>query len=276
MVAVRSALYLAILIVYTPFHWVACALAAPLPRLVRWRVIAAWPQLATWLARHLLGIDYEVLGRDHIPREPCVILSKHQSAWETIAYTSIFPPHVYVIKRELRWIPFLGWGLALMSPIAINRADRKRAMQRLIEQGAERFRQGFSIMVYPEGTRIAVGRRGVYKLGGAVIAVNTGARVLPVAHNAGLVWPRNSFLKHPGKVTVVVGPPIESAGLTAEELMRRVEEWIEGEMERLTPPEAMAKSPGLKGRAPQETDRRAASLAPALSAKVGREGDEGV
>ena len=103
-----------------------------------------------------------------------------------------------------------------MSPIAINRADRKRAMQRLIEQGAERFRQGFSIMVYPEGTRIAVGRRGVYKLGGAVIAVSTGARVLPVAHNAGLVWPRNSFLKHPGKVTVVVGPPIDSAGLTAE------------------------------------------------------------
>ena len=109
MVAVRSALYLAILVVYTPFHWVLRS-AAPLPRLVRWRVIAAWPQLATWLARHLLGIDYEVLGRDNIPREPCVILSKHQSAWETIAYTSIFPPHVYVIKRELLWIPFLAGG----------------------------------------------------------------------------------------------------------------------------------------------------------------------
>ena len=243
MVAFRSALYLAILIAYTPFHWVACAAAAPLPRLTRWRVVAAWPQLATWLARHLLGIDYEVIGRAHIPREPCAILSKHQSAWETIAYTSIFPPHVYVIKRELRWIPFLGWGLALMSPIAIDRADRKRAMQRLIELGAERLRQGFSIMVYPEGTRVGVGRRGVYKLGGAVIAVNTGARVLPFAHNAGLVWPRNSFLKYPGKVTVVIGPPIDSAGLTPEQLMRRVEEWIETEMERLTPPELVGKSP---------------------------------
>jgi len=243
MVAFRSALYLAMLIAYTPFHWVACALAAPLPRLTRWRVVAAWPQLATWLARPLLGTDYEVIGRAHIPREPCVILSKHQSAWETIAYSSIFPPHVYVIKRELRWIPFLGWGLALMSPIAIDRADRKRAMQRLIELGAERLRQGFSIMVYPEGTRVGVGRRGVYKLGGAVIAVNTGARVLPVAHNAGLVWPRNSFLKYPGKVTVVIGPPIDSAGLTPEQLMRRVEEWIETEMERLTPPELVGKSP---------------------------------
>jgi len=243
MVAIRSALFLAILVVYTPFHYLACILAAPLARLTRWRVIAAWPQLATWLARRLLRIDYEVLGRDHIPREPCVVLSKHQSAWETIAYTSIFPPHVYVIKRELLWIPFLGWGLGLMSPIAIDRADRKRAMQRLIEGGAERLRQGFSIMVYPEGTRIAVGRRGVYKLGGAVIAANTGARVLPVAHNAGLVWPRNSFRKYPGKVTVVIGPPIESRGLSAEELMRRAEDWIEGEMERLAPPEAISKSP---------------------------------
>jgi 1-acyl-sn-glycerol-3-phosphate acyltransferase len=275
MIAVRSALYLAILIVYTPLHWVACILSAPLPRLVRWRVIAAWPQLATCLSRWLLGIDYEVFGRDHIPREPCVILSKHQSAWETIAYTSIFPPHVYVIKRELLWIPFLGWGLALMSPIAIDRSDRKRAMQRLIEQGAERFRQGFSIMVYPEGTRIAVGRRGVYKLGGAVIAVNTGARVLPVAHNAGLVWPRNSFRKYPGKVTVVIGPPIDSAGLTPDQLMRRVEEWIEGEMERLTPPEAIAKSPAFRGCAPREaSDRRATPLTPALSPKAGGEGDE--
>jgi 1-acyl-sn-glycerol-3-phosphate acyltransferase len=243
MVAIRSALFLAILVLYTPFHYLACFCAAPFSRLARWRVIAAWPQLATWLARRLLGIDYEVIGRDNIPREPCVILSKHQSAWETIAFTSIFPPHVYVIKRELLWIPFLGWGLALMSPIAIDRADRKRAMQRLIEQGVERFRQGFSIMVYPEGTRIAVGRRGVYKLGGGVIAVESGARVLPVAHNAGLVWPRNSFLKHPGKVTVVIGPPIDSRGLTAEQLMRRVEEWIEGEMARLTPAELLAKRP---------------------------------
>ena len=274
MVALRSALYLAILIAYTPFHWVACVLAAPLPRLTRWQVVAAWPRLATWLARRLLGIDYQVIGRNHIPPEPCVILSKHQSAWETIAYTSIFPPHVYVIKRELLGIPFLGWGLALMSPIAIDRADRKRAMQRLIELGAERLQQGFSIMVYPEGTRVAVGRRGVYKLGGAVIAANTGACALPVAHNAGLVWPRNSFLKHPGKVTVLIGPPIDSTGLTPEQLMRRVEEWIETEMERLTPPELLARYPAAEHRPPREaTDRSAASLTPALSAKVRGEGD---
>jgi len=127
-----------------------------------------------------------------------------------------------------------------MSPIAINRADRKRAMQRLIEVGGERLAQGFSIMVYPEGTRVAVGRRGVYKLGGAVIAVNNRAKVLPVAHNAGLVWPRNSFLKHPGKVTVSIGPTIDTVGLTAEQVTRRTEDWIEGEMDRLAPPTTIA------------------------------------
>lgn len=239
MILVRSVLYQLILFVVVIPYFGLVFCTAPLPRLVRWRVIAGWPRFAFWLSRRLLGIRYEVRGAANIPAEPCVILSKHQSAWETLAYTSIFPPHVYVIKRELLWLPFFGWGLGLMSPIAINRADRKRAMRRLIELGGERLAQGFSIMVYPEGTRIAVGRRGIYKLGGAVVAVNNNARVLPVAHNAGLVWPRNSFLKSPGKVTVVIGPPIDTAGKTAEEVMRRVEDWIEGEMALLTPPEVV-------------------------------------
>jgi 1-acyl-sn-glycerol-3-phosphate acyltransferase len=242
MIALRSALFLAILIVFTPFWWAIVMLSAPFSRHTRYRVIIGWTCVAMWLIRRLLGIEHEVRGRQHIPPEPSVILSKHQSAWETIAYSSIFPPHVYVIKRELLWIPFLGWGLGLMSPIAINRAHRKEAMQRLIDLGGERLRQGFSIMVYPEGTRVAVGRRGIYKLGGAVIAVNNGAKVLPVAHNAGLVWPRNSFRKYPGKVTVVIGPAIDTAGLTAEQVIRRVEEWIEGEMELLAPRAAVASS----------------------------------
>jgi 1-acyl-sn-glycerol-3-phosphate acyltransferase len=239
MTLLRSALYQLILVaVVIPYSGLVLC-AAPLPRMARWRVIAAWPQFAFWLSQRLLGIDYEVHGREHIPGEPCVVLSKHQSAWETIAYTTIFPPHVYVLKRELLWLPFLGWGLALMSPIALNRARGKIAMQRMIRLGGERLKQGFSIMVYPEGTRIPVGRRGHYKLGGAVVAVNNGAAALPVAHNAGLLWPRNSFVKHPGKVTVVIGPPIAADGLTAEQVMRRAEEWIEGEMERLTPPEVV-------------------------------------
>ncbi len=240
MITLRSALYQLILIVVViPYSAVVLA-TAPLSRMMRWKVTAGWPQFAFWLSRHLLGIEYEVLGGEHIPRDPCVILSKHQSAWETIAYTTIFPPHVYVLKRELLWLPFLGWGLALMSPIAINRANRKEAIAKLIAQGGERLQQGFSIMVYPEGTRTPVGRRGIYKLGGAVLAVSNGARALPVAHNAGLLWPRNSFSKYPGKVTVSIGKPIETAGRTAEAVMREAEEWIEAQMTRLTPVEALA------------------------------------
>ena len=162
MTLLRSALYQLVLVAVVIPYCGLVLCTAPLPRMARWRVIAAWPQFAFWLSRHLLRIDYEVHGREHIPATPCVVLSKHQSAWETIAYTTIFPPHVYVLKRELLWLPFLGWGLGLMSPIAINRTNRKTAMQRLIQLGGERLAQGFSIMVYPEGTRIAVGRRGHY------------------------------------------------------------------------------------------------------------------
>jgi 1-acyl-sn-glycerol-3-phosphate acyltransferase len=232
---VRALLYYILLVVIVVPYWVMVMLAAPLPRMPRWKIIAGWPRLAAWLAGPLLGIHYEVRGRENIPAEPVVILSKHSSAWETLAFSGIFPPHVYVMKRELLWLPFLGWGLALFSTIAIDRTDRKNAIRRTVEIGKQRFAQGFSIMVYPEGTRTAVGKRGKYKRGGAVIAVQTGARVLPVAHDAGLLWPRNSFLKRPGKVTVVIGKPIASAGLTPEELMAKVETWIENEMHRLCP-----------------------------------------
>jgi 1-acyl-sn-glycerol-3-phosphate acyltransferase len=229
----RSLVYQVLLAIIVVPYWVLVMCVAPLPRIPRWKIIAGWPRLAAWLAIYLLGIRYEVRGRENIPAEPVVILSKHSSAWETLAYSEIFPPHVYVMKRELMWLPFLGWGLALFSPIFINRADHRNAMRRTIELGKERLAQGFSIMIYPEGTRIAVGTRGKYKLGGANVAVQTGARVLPVAHNAGLLWPRHSFLKYPGKVTVVIGKPIDSAGHTPKQLTRMVEDWIEGQVELL-------------------------------------------
>jgi 1-acyl-sn-glycerol-3-phosphate acyltransferase len=232
-VFIRSALYVAILVLYTPFYWVVVMLSGVLPRRTRWEVISWWPRLATWLAKVLLRISYSVEGRENIPREPCVILSKHSSAWETIAYSGIFPAHVYVIKRALLWIPFLGWGLALFSPIAINRANRKQAMNRVSELGKARFAQGFSIMMYPEGTRIPVGKRGTYRMGGAILAAKLGAKILPVAHNAGVVWPRNSFLKYPGHVTVRIGAPIDTTGLTAEQAMRRTEDWIETQVTEL-------------------------------------------
>jgi 1-acyl-sn-glycerol-3-phosphate acyltransferase len=233
MVLARSLCFLLILLVVTPPYWVAVLACGVLPRRLRWHVIAGWARFATRLARAVLGIRYRVEGIENIPAEPCVILSKHSSAWETIGYSCIFPPHVYVIKRELLWIPFLGWGLALFSPIAINRSNRKQAMRRITELGAQRFAQGFSVLIFPEGTRVPTGKRVKYRAGGATLAVNLQAKVLPVAHNAGLLWPRNSLRKFPGCITVRIGAPIDCAGRTAEAVLKEVEHWIETEAEAL-------------------------------------------
>jgi len=179
------------------------------------------------------GIRYRVLGVENIPCEPCVVLSKHQSAWETLAFQVIFPPQVYVIKRELLWIPFFGWGLAMLSPIAIDRASGGRAVRQMLEQGRERLARGFWVIVFPEGTRVAPGTRHAYQTAGAAIAVHAGAPVLPVAHNAGTCWRRKAFLKYPGTVTVSIGKPLASDGVKADALTRSAEDWIEAEMLQL-------------------------------------------
>jgi 1-acyl-sn-glycerol-3-phosphate acyltransferase len=224
---VRSALFWLALSLLTPPYALLAVASAPLPRLVRYRVITGWAWLALRCLRHICGVHWTVEGREHLPRRPAVILSKHQSAWETLAFQEIFPPQVHVLKRELLWIPFFGWGLALMSPIAINRARGMAALRQIARRGRQRLEQGFWVVVFPEGTRVKPGGRRRYQLGGAWLAAHSGAPVVPVAHNAGRVWPRNSFLKYPGKVTVRIGPPIESAGRDAEAINAMAEQWIE-------------------------------------------------
>lgn len=229
----RSALFLAVQLVTTPVFAVIALLTFPLPRFTRHWIIGRWSFLTLFFVRHILGIRYRVLGREHIPQRPSVILAKHQSAWETLAFQEIFPPQVWVLKKSLLWIPFLGWGLALMSPIAIDRSKKREAMRSTLEQGRRRLEAGFWVVIFPEGTRTRPGERGQYRAGGAVLAVETGAPVVPVAHNAGRVWPKNSFVKHPGLVTVSIGPAIETRGRDPAEVIRQVEDWIEGEMARI-------------------------------------------
>ena len=231
--ALRSTVFAAILILITPVFAAIALLTFPLPPLTRYRIITAWTRCIIWSARAVCGIRYRVIGAENIPREPCIILSKHQSAWETLAFQLIFPPQVWVLKKELLRVPFFGWGLSMLSPIAIDRSLRREALQQLIEQGQQRLDAGFSIVIFPEGTRIPPGSRGKYRPGGARLAVQTGTTVLPVAHNAGRCWGRNAFLKHPGLVTVSIGPPIRPEGIDAETLSARVEQWIEDEMLRL-------------------------------------------
>ena len=232
-VLLRSCLFAAFQIVITPPFAVISLLTFPFDPFTRYRVITTWTRLVLWGAETICGIRYRVLGAENVPAQACVVLSKHQSAWETLAFQVIFPPQVYVIKRELLWIPFFGWGLAMLSPVAIDRTAGMRALKQMLAQGKDRIARGFWIIVFPEGTRIAPGARGTYQTGGAAIAVHAGAPVLPVAHNAGTCWGRHAFRKYPGTITVSIGKPIDSRGKKADALTREVETWIETEIPRL-------------------------------------------
>ena len=231
----RSGLFALALVLVTPPYALVALCTLPLPRLVRYRIISGWSRLVVLLARLILGIQWRVEGLDNLPARPSVILAKHQSAWETMAFQLIFPPQVHVLKRELLWIPFFGWGLALMSPIAINRSRGVAALRAIARRGRERLRQGFWVIVFPEGTRVAPGERRPYQLGGAWLAAESGAPVVPVAHNAGLLWPRNAFLKRPGTVTVRIGPTIEAANRDPKTINALAEEWIEEQQKALCP-----------------------------------------
>jgi 1-acyl-sn-glycerol-3-phosphate acyltransferase len=235
MIFLRSLVFVIAQIIFTPPYAIVALATFPLPRLARYRVISGWARAMIWLAKKVLGIQYRVIGAENLPRTPAVILSKHQSAWETLAFQVIFPPQVWVLKRELLLIPFFGWGLALTSPIAIDRSSGARALRRMAELGRERLAQGFWITIFPEGTRVQPGKKGRYHPGGAWLAVNCGASVVPVAHNAGLLWGRGAFLKRPGMVTVEIGAPIDSRAHTPESLNATVEEWIEERMAKLCP-----------------------------------------
>ena len=232
-VLLRSCLFAAFQIVTTPPFSVISLLTFPFGPFTRYRIIRYWALVNLWAVAHICGIRYRVIGTENIPAGACVVLSKHQSAWETLAFQKILPPQVYVLKRELLWIPFFGWGLAMLSPVAIDRKAGIRALKQMLTQGADRLARGFWIIVFPEGTRIAPGARGTYQTGGAAIAVHAGVPVLPVAHNAGTCWRRHAFRKYPGIITVSIGKPIDSRGRKADALTREVENWIEAEMPRL-------------------------------------------
>jgi len=234
MTVLRSALFALGLVLVTPPYALVALATAPLPRMWRYRIISGWSRLVVRMAKAILGIDWQVEGRENLPSRPSVILSKHQSAWETMAFQLIFPPQVHVLKRELLWIPFFGWGLALMSPIAIDRSRGVAALRAMARRGRERLAQGFWVVVFPEGTRVAPGATREYHPGGAWLACASGAPVVPVAHNAGLFWPRNAFVKRPGTVTVRIGPPIDAANRDASTVNELARTWIEEQQATLT------------------------------------------
>lgn len=193
-----------------------------------------WTTPMTWMIKHVLGISYELRGAGNIVG-PAVVLCKHQSAWETIVLQEIFPDVLFVWKKELKQIPFFGWALALMPMISINRTAGMDALKQLVAQGKLRLSQGYSVVVFPEGTRVAPGSKHRYKAGGAYLAVNAGVPVVPVALNSGEVWGRNALLKRPGKVIISIGPRIDTAGIAVDEVNKSAERWIEAEMRNISP-----------------------------------------
>lgn len=233
MTFLRSLLFALLQVAITIPYGLIAPIFYPLPPLQRYRVMRLWSRITMWLARWVLGIRYRVIGLEHLPKGPCVVLAKHQSAWETIAFQMFMPPLAFVLKKELLKIPFFGWGLAMTSPIAIDRNAGREALKTLEEQGRQRLAQGFWVVIFPEGSRMPPGVRGRYNVGGAWLAVKAGVPVLPVAHNAGRLWGRNAFIKRAGEITVVIGPPIPTAGRKPAEVIAETEAWIEGQMAAL-------------------------------------------
>lgn len=211
-----------------------------LPPIPRYRVITQWGRFTIWWLRVTCRLTYTVTGLDNIPEKPCVIVSKHQSTWETLAYQRLFPPHVWVLKRELLWIPLLGWGMALSEPIAIARHHRGPALDQVIEQGRQRLASGRYVIIFPEGTRVTPGEHRRFRLGGARLAHAAGCLVLPVAHNAGCYWRRRQFIKRPGVIRVEIGVPLDARAGTPAMVNARAEDWIRTTTARL---EAMARPP---------------------------------
>lgn len=235
MTILRSALFMLVMAVTTVLIVTALLLVFWLSTRRRRLFVMPWIHFVMWLIEHLLGIRTRIEGKENIPAVPCVILSKHQSAWETFALQTIFTLTSFVYKKELHWLPFFGWGLKLMPFVGIDRAAGKAALGQVAERGRQRLAEGYSVIVFPEGTRVPPGQKRRYKVGGAYLAVAAGAPVVPVALNSGECWRRQAFLKTPGIVTVSIGPAIDPVGKTAEEVNALAEHWIEAEMRRISP-----------------------------------------
>ena len=209
-------------------------LAVPFP--LRFRLVSNWARFNLWSLGVTCRIKAEIEGLENITDQPAIIMCKHQSTWETLMIQILFPPQVWLLKRELLRIPIYGWGLATMKPIAIDRSLGVRSLKQLVRQGKERLDAGLWVVVFPEGTRLAPGVRQKYHPGGALLAEKAGYPVIPIAHNAGYLWPRHSFLKRPGTIRMVIGPPIQSGGKKAAQILRETEEWIETTVASLPAP----------------------------------------
>ena len=230
----RSLIFWLLLAPLTLLFAVLVLVAFFLPLGVRWSIISVWVRIVLWWLAASCGLRHEVRGTENIPDTAGIVFSKHQSMWETIALQCIFPHQVWVAKQELKWLPFFGWGLQLMKTIFINRGAGRSAVQQLVHQGTQRLDDGLWIVIFPEGTRVAPGTRGRYRIGGAVLGEQSGYPIVPVAHNSGEYWPRRSLMKLQGTIKMRIGKPVTTSDKSAQEILDEVSGWIEAQMDEIT------------------------------------------
>jgi len=236
LITLRSTIYFVLLVLSTfLFGLIMAIFGWFLPFIVNSKIANAWGITNGFLLKIICGLTYSVKGLENLPQnQACIIMSKHQSAWETITFRGIFPANqAWVLKRELMFVPVFGWALAVVQPIAINRNAGREAMKQVVEQGLLRLSQKRNVIIFPEGTRVAPGERKRYGIGGGLLAEKADVPVIPVAHNAGVFWKRRGLKKYPGNIEVVIGPPIDTTDMNAAAITRQVEAWIESEMEKL-------------------------------------------
>jgi len=209
-------------------HSILCLLAAPFQSFEqRYRFVNLWTRATMWLLRHLNGVRIEVEGRENIPQDRgVVVIANHQSQWETFYLQLLVSPQATILKRELLWVPFFGWGLALLRPIAIDRSKGSQALKTVLRVGKQRLAEGISVVIYPEGTRQPPGTIGPFSSGGAMLASRAGADVLPVVHNSGDCWPARSLLRLPGTIRLRIGSPIPATGKSLKQVNSETEAWI--------------------------------------------------
>jgi 1-acyl-sn-glycerol-3-phosphate acyltransferase len=232
MQAIRSLVYTTLMVLFTGVFGVIVLISALMPLTIEQRYVIprTWGRFLTWLAGAICGLDYVIEGEENLPQQPFISLWKHSSTWDTMAQMFVVPTASWLLKREVIWIPIVGWAVSTYKPIAINRSAGHAAVNQVVKQGRERLAAGMGVVVYPEGTRMAPGQTRKYGISGALLATQTGAPVVPIAHNSGYFWKRRSIMKKAGTIRVVIGPPIDPTGMDPRQLNEQVQQWIEAKI----------------------------------------------
>jgi 1-acyl-sn-glycerol-3-phosphate acyltransferase len=229
----RSLIYTAMLFLTTAFYAVVVILLMWLPPARLYAVPRIWARTNLWLLKAICGLDYRIDGAEHLPSEPFISMWKHSSTWETIAQMVLVPRAAWLLKREILWIPLLGWAVARFHPIAIDRKAGASAVNQVVTQGRQRLSEGLGVIIYPEGTRVGPGETRKFGMSGALLATQSGAPLVPIAHDSGYYWRRRGLFKRPGVIRVVIGPPIETVNLAPREITERTKIWIDSKVAEL-------------------------------------------